>query len=179
MTEIPDSPSARADPSATPLDAVTTSFVTEQSVYGVILVAGMIVVAGAADTTSFTVFVIVVVTVLVFWGAHVYAGTVAAHGFGRDPRPLRDAFRHAVRQSRGLLVSALIPCAILLVGTTRVVDDQVAIWAAMLSGIVILAVIGWVAFRRRGASIARSLAGSATTAAFGVVMAVLKVLVVH
>ena len=82
MSETPDS-SGLGGPPPTPLDTVATSFVTEQSVYGVILVAGMIVVAGAADATSFTVFVIVVVTVLVFWGAHVYAGTVAAHGFGR------------------------------------------------------------------------------------------------
>jgi hypothetical protein len=161
------------------IEALTSSFVTEQAVYGVILVSGMIVVSGVGDSTSLSVFVVVVSTVLVFWAAHVYAATVAALGFGRHARPVRVAFRGAVKQSRGLLVSALIPCAILLLGTARVIDDQWAIWAALLSGTVLLAALGWIAFRRRGASISRSVLGAACTAAFGGVMVLLKVVVVH
>ena len=176
MASTPEDPDR---PVLTPLAALTSSFVTEQSVYGVILVSGMIVVSGAGDPTSLSVFVVVVSTVVVFWGAHVYAATVAGHGFGSDARPLSHAFRRAVRQSNGLLVSALIPCVILLLGTARLVDDQLAIWAALLSGTVLLAALGWIAFRRRGASVARSLAGAAMTAAFGAVVALLKVVVVH
>src|SRR5262245_62038436 len=51
---------------------VHASFATEEAVYGVILVAGMIVVAGSHGDSSWTVFTTVVVTVLVFWAAHVY-----------------------------------------------------------------------------------------------------------
>lgn len=57
-----------------------SGFVTAESVYGIILVSGMIVASGGQGVTSWSVFVKVLVTVIVFWAAHVYAGTVAAHG---------------------------------------------------------------------------------------------------
>ncbi|KZE95657.1 hypothetical protein AVP42_00097 [Agromyces sp. NDB4Y10] len=154
------------------------SFVTEESVYGVLLVSGMIVVAGGHRDSSWTTFVTVVVTVLVFWAAHVYAGTVAHHGMD-DHRMvgLREAFRISFRRSLGLLVSALIPSVILLLGATRAVPDAVALWAALWAGVVVLAVLGFVAFRRRGASPLMQVAGSLATAGFGLAMMLLKAFV--
>ena len=73
---------------------VHASFATEEAVYGVILVAGMIVVSGGHGESSWSVFSTVIVTVLVFWAAHVYAGTVAHHGLEQDRiTPLGEAFR--------------------------------------------------------------------------------------
>ncbi|WP_395245891.1 hypothetical protein ACGGZK_08855 [Agromyces sp. MMS24-K17] len=157
---------------------VHASFATEEAVYGVILVAGMIVVAGGHGATSWSVFTTVVVTVVVFWAAHVYAGTVAHHGLEHDRvTGLGEAFRMALRRSFGLLASALIPSLILLLGTTRVVDDLTAIWISLWVCVLVLAVLGFIAFSRRGASWPMRILGSLTTAAFGLAMILAKALI--
>ena len=154
---------------------VHASFATEEAVYGVILVAGMIVVSGGHGESSWSVFSTVIVTVLVFWAAHVYAGTVAHHGLEQDRiTPLGEAFRIALRRSVGLLASALIPSLILLLGATKVVDDQAANWLALWVCVLVLAVLGFIAFTRRGASWPMRIVGALTTAAFGVAMILAK-----
>lgn len=157
---------------------VHASFATEEAVYGVILVAGMIVVSGGHGESSWTVFTTVVVTVLVFWAAHLYAGTVAHHGLERDRvTGLHEAFQMALTRSMGLLASALIPSVILLLGATKVIDDQSANWLALWMCVLVLAVLGFIAFTRRGASWPMRIIGSLTTAAFGVIMIVAKALI--
>ncbi|MGC5171239.1 hypothetical protein ACLQ2Q_11365 [Microbacterium sp. DT81.1] len=156
-------------------ELIRTAFATEQAVYGVILVSGMIVVSGTAESTSWTVFWTVLVTVVVFWLAHVYAGTVAHHGLDHGRvLGIRESFRQALAQSWGLLASALIPCTILLLGATKAVPDPVAIWAALWTGVVVLGVLGYAAFLRRGASWPMRIVGAVSTAGFGMVMIALK-----
>ena len=144
-----------------PNEFVRAAFATEESVYGLILVSGMIVVAGGYGESSWSVFWTVVITVLVFWAAHVYAGTVA-HGLGHDsPVGLGDAFRASLKRSIGLLASALFPSAILLLGATRAIPDQVALWTALWACVAVLAVLGFIAFRRRGAAWPMQIVGAA------------------
>ncbi|QAY73228.1 hypothetical protein ET445_07580 [Agromyces protaetiae] len=154
---------------------VHASFATEQAVYGVLLVSGMIVVAGLHGGGSLSVFWTVFVTVVVFWAAHVYAGTVAGYGLDDDRLVgLGESFRHAVRRSWGLLASSLIPSLILLAGALRAIDDKYAIWAALWVGVAELAVLGWIAFTRRGAPWWGRVLGSLVTASFGVFMILAK-----
>ncbi|HEY6801558.1 MAG TPA: hypothetical protein VI121_12995 [Agromyces sp.] len=154
---------------------VRTTFVTEESVYGVILISGIIVAVGGHGESAWRLFWTVVGTVIVFWAAHVYAGTVARHGLDDAQMiGLGEAFRRSFRRSLGLLASALIPSFILLLGATRAIPDEYAIWAALWAGVVILAVLGWIAFSRRNASWPVRVAGSLGTAAFGIAMIVLK-----
>ncbi|MBD7957138.1 hypothetical protein H9651_05775 [Microbacterium sp. Sa4CUA7] len=149
--------------------------VTEEGVYGVILVSGMIVVAGTQSFGAWEVFATVVTTVLVFWMAHIYAGTVAHHGtHDGHAVGLRAAMRIALVRSSGLLLGALLPTAVLLLGAARVIPDLAAMWAALWVGVAVLAVIGFVSFRSRGSSVAKSLIGSFVTAAFGLAMIALK-----
>ena len=49
-----------------------------------------------------------------------------------------------------------------------------AIWIALWSEVVALAVLGYVAFLRRGATVLFRLIGAVATAAFGIVMIALK-----
>ncbi len=157
---------------------IRAGLATEQAVYGVLLVAGMIVIGGSHATTSWQVLVTVVATVLVFWAAHVYAGTIARHGFEDDGAlSLAESFRLAAHASWGLLVSALIPCAILLLGTLRIVPDAPATWLALWSCIVLLGVLGYLAHQRRGAPMHLRILGALVTASFGGLLALLKVLV--
>ncbi|GAA1766002.1 hypothetical protein [Agromyces humatus] len=154
---------------------VRSAFVTEEAVYGVILVSGMIVVASAGEATVWPVFWKVFATVIVFWAAHVYAGTVARHGLDEhEDLGLREAFIVSLRRSLGLLLSAFIPLLILLLGATRAIDDAYALWAALWAGVVVLAVLGFVAFRRRGSPWPMQILGALATAAFGIVMIGLK-----
>ena len=57
--------------------------------------------------------------------------------------------------------------------STRI-DDTVALWTALWAGVLVLAVLGWIAFARRGASWPIRLAGALGTAAFGFAMILLK-----
>jgi hypothetical protein len=165
----PESPTSRL---------LRASFATEEAVYGVILVAGLIAVSGVHGATSFTVFTTVMITVVVFWLAHLYAGTVAGHGLAHDRIVgIRESFRAAFRRSLGLLLSALIPSSILLFGAARVIDDRATIWVALWTCVAVLAVLGFIAFQRRGAPWPIRVLGSLTTAAFGVVIIVAKALI--
>ena len=161
--------------SADALRRARIDYITEESVYGTVLVSGMIVVAGSYGATSWQVFLSVFGTVVVFWAAHLYAGTIAGHGvFEGDDTTLSAAFRRALRRSVGFLTSALPPSIVLLLGTLQAVDDKVAIWVALWLGVVILAVLGFVVFTLRGDSWPVRILGSLGTAAFGVAMILLK-----
>jgi hypothetical protein len=156
-------------------DQLVDQLASEEGIYGVILVAGMIVVSGAEETQAWPLFVTVVSTVAVFWAAHIYAGTVA-YSRTADSHPLRVsiALAHAVSRTWGLLVSALIPASLLLLGATQVVPDRAAIWLALWTGVAVLAVLGYHAFSRQGASWHVRLLGALGTAAFGILMILLK-----
>ncbi|KQW06548.1 hypothetical protein ASC66_08770 [Leifsonia sp. Root4] len=157
---------------------VRTGFVTEESVYGIVLVSGMIVVAGSYGASSMQTFLSVVGTVAVFWAAHVYAGTVAGHGvIEGDDTTLAVAFHRSVRRSIGFLLSALLPCFVLLLGALEAIPDSVAMWTALWLGVVILAVLGYSAFAVRGSSWPVRIAGALGTAAFGFAMIALKALI--
>ena len=172
MSEGPKAPQKTP---ASRLRLVHTHFATDEGVYGVILVAGMIVASGSTKSTALAVFAAVVGTVIVFWAAHVYAGTVAHHGF-EDGRivGIRASFRAALRRSWGLLVSALIPCAILLLGALHLIPDLTAVWIALWTCVAVLAVLGYIAFARRRARWYVRVLGAMATAGFGVVMILLK-----
>lgn len=162
------------------LHLVHTHFATDEGVYGVILVAGMIVAAGGGVATAWSVFLAVVGTVIVFWAAHVYAGTVAHHGF-EDGRiiSIREALGGALRRSWGLLVSALIPSTILLLGVAHIVPDPAAVWLSLWVCVAVLAVLGYIAFARRRARWYIRLLGAAATAGFGILMILLKAAIHH
>ncbi|WP_394552904.1 hypothetical protein ACDF64_00865 [Agromyces sp. MMS24-JH15] len=158
--------------------AVHAVFTTEQGVYGVILVSGLVTIAGRHEDDPFTVFVIVGFTVVVFWIAHVYAGTVARYGFQAERHlRLRDAIRKSLWESLPMLTSAAIPSVFLLLGALGVLEEDTAIWWALWIGVVVLAVLGWIAFARRGAPWYIRVLGSAITAMFGIVMILLKAFV--
>ncbi len=164
--------------SSNALRRARVDYITEESVYGTVLVSGMIVVAGSYGATSWQVFLSVFGTVIVFWAAHVYAGTIAGHGvLEGDDTSLWLALRRALRRSVGFLTSALPPSIVLLLGALEAVDDTVAIWVALWLGVVILAILGFIVFTLRGDSWLVRILGSLGTAAFGVAMIILKALI--
>jgi hypothetical protein len=138
----------------------------------------MIIVSGTYGASSWATFLSVLGTVIVFWLAHVYAGTVAAHGvIEGDETTLGTALKQALLRSMGFLTSALIPCSVLLIGALRVIPDVLAMWVALWLGVVVLGVLGYSAFALRGSSWPVRILGTLGTAALGVAMILLKALI--
>ena len=165
--------SSRSKPAAA-TSTWKSGLLSEEGVYGVILVSGIIVATNVASDSSWHVFTVVISTVIVFWAAHVYAGTVAQHGHDDDAGSLNMAFREALGRSHGLLVASVPASIVLLLGALRAFDDDVTIWLALWINVAVLAVLGFVAFARRGAGLFGRLGGALLTAAFGVVVILLK-----
>lgn len=158
---------------------VTRILMSEEAIYGLILVSGMIVVSYDLAGTSLNALITVVVTVLVFFAAHVYAGTLARLAATDGKAGLPESVRGAVRHSLGMLVVSLAPLAVLLLGVTRVVDDDFAIWLALTIDAVALGVLGWLAVAKWTSHFWLRLASALLTAAFGGILILLKALLHH
>ncbi len=155
---------------------------TAEGVYGLILVAGLIATSGSAGSPAWVTFVFTGVTVTVFWVAHVYAGAVAEHGAPSEsgvPKTVREATGEAARKSRGLLVSMLPPAAALLMGMIGILSDAAATWLSLWVSVMALAVLGYIAYSRKGAKWWMRIVGALSTASFGVVIIIAKAVVTH
>ncbi|MFT4215541.1 MAG: hypothetical protein QM622_12330 [Microbacterium sp.] len=153
--------------------------ITEEAVCGLILVSGMIVVSNNPVGTSINPLVTVFVTVVVFFAAHVYAGTIARLAQRGSSVGFRQSVIASLHHSEGMLLASIVPLLILVLGVSRFIDDEVAIWAALIVDTLLLAILDWLAIARWTRRIELRLAGAATTAAFGVAIVLLKSLVHH
>lgn len=149
---------------------------SEEAVYGLILVSGMIVVSNGVAGTSLNALLTVVVTVIVFFAAHVYAGTIARLA-SEENIDLGASITAAARHSVGMLLVSVIPAALLLLGVIHLLDDEAAIWFALLADTVVLGVLGWIAVSRWTPRFWPRVASALITAAFGLAITALKVLI--
>ncbi|MCP2637863.1 hypothetical protein K0817_015020 [Microbacterium sp. HD4P20] len=152
---------------------------SEEAVYGLILVSGMIVVSGSLVGTSVNALVTTAVTVLVFYLAHVYAGTLGRLAMTDGKAGLGESLLASARHSLGLLVASVPPLLVLLSGTTDVIDDTLAIWLALIVNTVMLGALGWIAVAAWSTHWTSRLLGGLITAAFGGILIVLKAVIHH
>ncbi len=166
-----------------PQDSGFTKHLTSgEGVYGLILVSGLIATASSGQAPSFRVLLFVVVTLGVFWLAHVYSGVVGQHGrMSSDgtPTKLRLAIRESVREARGMLLSAVLPAAALMLGVVGVLQDRTANWLALWVCVGVLAWLGYRSYRNLGAALHVRLLGALATASFGLIIIVAKAIVTH
>ena len=158
---------------------MTRILMSEEAIYGLILVSGMIVVSYDLTGTSLSALVTVVVTVVVFFCAHVYAGTLSRLAATDGRAGLPESLRAAVRHSLGMLLISLAPVAVLLLGVTKAVPDDLAVWFALLIDTLALAILGWVAVAKWTHHWWLRLASALVTAAFGGVLILLKAFIHH
>lgn len=174
------SESLGADPVEQPMEApsrwqrIRHALVTPELIYGTIISSAVIAVA-EDDDSDLDVFVVTFVTMLVFWAAHVFAVAVANHG-KRDGRVIGigEAFRGGVHHSVGLLYASIIPLLFLVLGSVGVLDEDTAYLVALVVGMVILGILGWMAFADRGSPWPMRLFGAIGTALFGLVIVAFK-----
>lgn len=158
---------------------VTRILMSEEAIYGLILVSGMIVVSYNLTGTSLSALVTVVVTVIVFFFAHVYAGTLARLAATDGKAGLPESLKGAVHHSLGMLLISLAPVSVLLLGVTRIVPDDSAVWFALFIDTLALGVLGWLAVAKWTRHWWLRLASALTTAAFGGVLVLLKAFIHH
>lgn len=149
---------------------------TESAVYGVVLVASLVAVAGAVN---WDVIVKVSATVVVFWAAHVYVGMVAHLDDQQDSGGLvlariRAAARVAVLHSWGMLVAPVLPLAVLLLGHIGLLSEQQAVLACSWLCVALLGVLGYVKATPWTTSLWVRLASGVTIALLGIVLVLLK-----
>ena len=156
------------------LQRVRERLVTPDAVYGLILFSALIGAVDDDDSEALEVLVVSVASLVIFWGAHVFAGTVAAHGAETQ---LGLALRRAVTHSMGMLYAAILPALALLLGVLNVVTAYESVGIALLVATVVLGLLGYSAFALRRRHVAIRILGGIGTALFGLLMILLNIVV--
>ena len=154
---------------------VLGAYTGEHGVYGVVLVAALIAI-GEENETDLDVLLFVVGTVVVFWLAHLYAGVVAANGTTAGAAlPLWTKIRRAAAHTGGLLLAVVPPTLILWLGVFGILDESVAYTASLLSGVVVLGIIGYLNAARTRRPLWMRIIATLTTAMLGVLVILLDI----
>lgn len=143
---------------------VAHRFITVDAIYGLILYAALIAAVSDEDSHPLEVLFISLATLVIFWGAHVYAGTIVNHV---AKAPLHIAIGKAMRESGGMLWAAVLPSVPLVLGVFHLLADDDAVDLALLIVTIQLGVLGYVALKRRGVGRAGRIFGAIGTALFG------------
>ena len=143
-----------------------------EAVYGTVLTAGLISAFSLYNPGLPVLIARTVGTVLVFWGAHVYAEIV-----GNREMSWREAVREALQRSAGLLWALIVPMVCLAAAAVLRLPMAAAVDISLWGAVVTLAVLGWWAARQRRATLLAKLATAAGTAGMGFALIALKALV--
>jgi hypothetical protein len=143
---------------------------SESAIYGVVLVSSLIAI-GWHEDTDLEVLGFTFGAVIVFWLAHVYAGTVSREETGSPRlRAVLAAARTSAAHSSGMLLAMILPTIFLLLATVNLLDEYVAYYLALWAGTVVLAVIGWYTAMRRGGHWGWWLVSALITASLGLLV---------
>ena len=146
-------------------------FVTVDAIYGLILYAALIAGVSDDDSDMVEVLVVSVISLVIFWAAHVYAGTIVNHV---AKAPLHSAIWKAMTHSSGMLWAAIIPSIPLVLGAfTLVAADDAVDWSLNLVTLQ-LGVLGFVALSQRGVHMVARIFGAIGTALFGTLIIALN-----
>ncbi len=107
---------------------------------------------------------------LVFYAAHVFAHTLTdhgEHGFGRS-------LRHALQHSSGMLWTAIPTVLILVIGTLTGMSGYDAYWLSMLVAVLMLGILGYASYARRGSSQVIRVLGAVGTGLLGALIILLE-----
>ena len=148
-------------------------------VYGTIVVLSVIVTGLKAFPHGlWHVALLVAVTTVVFWLAHVYAQGIA-FSVGHDAHLSLAELRGIARQEASIVGSGVPPEGALVLGAAGVISDQVATWSAFGLGLAVLALVGLRFARIERLGPGRTAVAILANLALGLALIGLKVLVVH
>lgn len=149
------------------------------TVYGTIVVLSVITAgAKAFEHAPWQLAAIAAVTVVVFWVAHVYA-----HGLGESlsiGRRLTPSELAAIaRRESSILLAAVAPVAMIVLGALGAVAVSTALWLAVGAGVATLTVQGVRYARLERLSRVGTIITVAVNLALGLTIALLKAVLAH
>lgn len=169
-------PSIRSDPDWRPV-AVRTSGSATQGIYGLILATAVIAISRESDPSDAGQAAIsTLVTALVFWLAHVYAGLLGT-AVSQDQGLTRAGVARAAREHWSLVEVAIPLVLILGLGAIGAIPERAALVAATILALVELAATGSYAAIRHGAGPGGTLLSAAFALILGLFVVLLKVLI--
>jgi hypothetical protein len=148
-------------------------------IYGTI-VALAVVVAGAKayPHDAGHIAVLVAVTAVALWLAHVYAHGLA-HSLGRDEHVSLAELRFIARREGSIIEATVPPLLFLLVGALGIVSTRVAVWGAFVLGLAVLAVLGFTFARIERLRPLATVAIVTANISLGAMFVALKLLLTH
>ncbi|MDO8384655.1 MAG: hypothetical protein Q7T17_16975 [Microbacterium sp.] len=140
------------------------------AVYGLILYSALI--AGVSDesTDSLEVLIVSFISLIIFFIAHVFAHTLSDHG----DHGFWNALEGGVRESAGMLYAAIPSTLVLIAGATTHMDADDSVSLALLVATLVLGVLGYSAYARRGAGRFVRIVGAIGTAILGFAIMILN-----
>ncbi len=111
------------------------------TVYGTVVVMATLTAAYASQKDPWKLALIVAVTTVVLWIAHLYAHTLARAITGGRRPSLGELGSIAVAEV-GIVLAAVAPILMLVVGALALIEESRAVWLALAVGLVTLAVEG-------------------------------------
>lgn len=172
----PEQPGARAAPR---VGRVARGERLAGFIYGTIVVLSVIVGgARAYPDGPGHIAVLVVVTSVVFWLAHVYAHGLG-HSVAHDEHLSFAELRYIARREGSIVEAALPPVAALLLGAAGVLATNVALWLAFGLGLAVLVAQGVTFARVERLGRLATLGVVGVNLCLGLVLIGLKLLVSH
>jgi hypothetical protein len=146
--------------------------------YGTVLVLTALAVVDAGDVASGWGWELITGVGLATWVAHLYAEIVGDHLRHRDAHESTE-LRRAMADGSPILIAAVPPAVVLLLGRLGVIADRVALWAAV--GVAFLQLVGLGAFVGWAVSPRHSSTWlyAGVTGAFGAIVVILKIVLGH
>jgi hypothetical protein len=145
-------------------------FRSPAAIYGTIVFAAFLAIGSDHAEDPMDLLDNAILSLIVFFLAHVFAHTLTDHG----EHGFRSALRQAVTHSAGMLYAAIPPTLVIVIGsfTDASVEDlyDITVWVT----IAVLAVLGYVAYWRRGTHLAIRLLGAFGTGLLGFLLVVLE-----
>jgi hypothetical protein len=149
------------------------------TVYGTILVMAALTAAYGAERHDPAKLVeLVSSAVVVFWAAYVYANALSA-SIESGQRLSRAGVGAVADRELGIILSAIVPIAALVLGVIGVVGESNSVWLAIALGLAILTIQGYRYARVASLSPLGTAAILLVNVALGLCIVVLKVSLLH
>jgi hypothetical protein len=148
-------------------------------IYGTIVTLAVVVTGAKAYAhDAGHIAILVGVTAVALWLAHVYAHGLA-HSLGRDEHVSLAELRFIARREASIIEATLPPLAFLVVGELGIVSTRVAVWGALLVGLAVLAALGLTFARIERLGVLATVAIVAANVSLGAVLVALKLFLTH
>ncbi|MFS0732495.1 hypothetical protein ABC304_10880 [Microbacterium sp. 1P10UB] len=140
------------------------------SIYGLVVYAALITINTDHADAVWDILWPAFRTLVVFFIAHTFAHTLTDHG----ERGLWKATRHAMRHASGMLYAAVPASLVLLIAVFEEASVDDAFRAAIWTTTIVLGLLGYFAYGRRGASVIVRVLGGVGTALLGLIIVLLE-----